>query len=1022
LGATASAEQIWPDSNNLDIQLNDLVQLKLRRNSTPNWDITKIYREQVGTKTISVYGNPNLGEVRGFLIGIENDATGIVSPVDAEVWVNELRLSHIDENGGWAALGRVDMQLADLGTLSLSANTFTQGFGTIEQRANERARNDMLQYDAALNIDLAKLLPKNSGITIPVYASINKTILTPEYDPYDLDVKYKYKLATAGDKKDSIKNVALDETTIKTVNFTNVRFGQNAKKQHLWNLSNFDFSYSFTQFEQSNPLILLNNVRTHRAGLGYTYNTTSKYIEPFKRLIRNKSPWFGLVRDINFNPMPSLISFRADINRQFGRYTPRIVNTLDNTVEKVDTTYDKYFTFDRYYNLRWDLTRSFNFDFSATNFARVDEPYGLLDTKAKKDSVRENFFKGGRNTLYQQRAVFSYNVPLAKLPLTDWINVRYNYTTTYNWIGASLLAYNLGNTIENSQQNALTGEFDFVKLYSKSKWLNKLSQPREDEGDNNLDTAGKAGGDTTIIIKPRAEVIKGLKGHDKRVALRKWRAQKRLKRKQDRQNKEVTGPSGIARAGAQVLTMVKRASINYSEDYNSRIPGYTDSTRALGQNWSTMQPGLDYIFGRQPDTSWLNKKAREGVITRDSTFNLLYQQSFSQRLSITAQLEPIKEFVIDLSLSKTFSKDYSELFKDTTGTGGAFGHLSPYAGGGFSVSFISFQTLFKKYKPTEVSETFNKFQDNRKIVADRLAQSNQYWKDAGSQRTADGYPLGYGRYAQDVLIPAFIAAYTDKNPKSISLVKESNPNIKSNPLSGMKPLPNWQITYTGLSKIPAIANIFSNITLSHGYNSTLSMNSFTSALLFADPFHYGVPQFIDTVSGNYIPFFLVPNITIQEQFTPLFGIDVTTSSQANLRFEFKKSRQLSLSLIDYQLSEVRSTEWTFGGSWRQHGVKLPFKIPFVKESENGNDINFSLDLSMRDDIQSNSRLDQANAYSTGGQKVISIQPAIDYVVSNRIDMKFYFDQQRTIPYISTSAPVTNTRAGLQLRISLAPNP
>jgi cell surface protein SprA len=254
------------------------------------------------------------------------------------------------------------------------------------------------------------------------------------------------------------------------------------------------------------------------------------------------------------------------------------------------------------------------------------------------------------------------------------------------------------------------------------------------------------------------------------------------------------------------------------------------------------------------------------------------------------------------------------------------------------------------------------------------------------------------------------------------LIQQSNSNIKSNPFSGIKPLPNWRVTFTGLTKIPAVASVFSNVTLSHGYNSTLSMNSFTSALLFTDPYHYGVPSFIDPVSGNYVPFFLVPNLTIQEQFAPLFGIDVTTTNQTNFRFEFKKSRQLSLSLIDYQLAEVRSTEWTFGGSLRQHGVHLPFKFPFVKETDQGNDLNFNLDLAMRDDIQSNSRLDQANAYSTGGQKVISIQPSIDYIISNRVDMKFYFDQQRTVPYISTSAPMTNTRAGVQIRISLAPNP
>jgi len=300
-----------------------------------------------------------------------------------------------------------------------------------------------------------------------------------------------------------------------------------------------------------------------------------------------------------------------------------------------------------------------------------------------------------------------------------------------------------------------------------------------------------------------------------------------------------------------------------------------------------------------------------------------------------------------------------------------------------------------------------------------LAKTNPYYTGG---LDADGFPTGYGRYAQDVLIPAFLAAYTNKDPNSIALINESNPNIKSNPFSGIKPLPNWRVTYTGLTKIPALANIFSSISITHAYNSTLSMNSFTSALLYYDPLRVGAPQFIDPVSGYYVPFFLVPNLTIQEQFEPLIGFDVTTTNQTSFRFEYKKSRQLSLSLVDYQLAEVRSTGWTFGGSIRSKNVKLPIKLPFVKETDQGNDLNISLDLSMRDDIQSNSRLDQTIAYGTGGQKVITIQPSIDYVISNRVNLKFYFDQQRILPYISTSAPTVNTRAGLQISISLAPNP
>ena len=1014
--------KIWPDSNNLDFSLSELVNLKLRRN-TSNPNFGAIYREKVGNKTYSILGNPNLGEVRGFLIGIENAKDGNTNAINTEVWVNELRLSQLDEHGGYAALGRVDMQLADLGTMSLSANTYTDGWGGLEQRVNERARNSLLQYDAALNIDAGKLLPKKLGITIPVYASINKTILKPEYDPYDLDIRYKYKLGLSNNK-DSVRRAALDQTTIKTLNFTNVRLAQPSAKPKLWSLSNLDLSYSYTQITQTTPIIDENKITKYRAGLGYTYNSQAHYKEPFKKLIRNKSLWFAAARDFNFNLNPSLLSFRADVNRQFGQYVPRIVNTYDSKIEKVDTTYDKYFTFDRYYNARWDLTRSLNFDFSASNYARIDEPAGRLNTKAKRDTVSHNFWKGGRNTLYQQRATVSYNIPLSKLPFADWITARYNYSTNYNWIGSSLLAVKLGNTLENGQQNALNGEFDFTRLYAKSRFLNAVNTPAAPKAPkrNNTDE-NKLQKTVDSSQRTRADVIKDLKGQAKKTALRTWRRQKRDARKGARQANfnQPMEVGGLAKTGGRLLTMVKRASVNYSENYYSRVPGYTDTSRILGNNFNSMQPGLDYVFGKQPNDAWLDKKAAQGVITKDSTFNLLYRQTFEQRLSITGQLEPIPEFVVDINVDKSFSKDYTQLFKDTTGSGNNFGHLSPYASGGFSVSYISYQTLFTKHDPTQLSGIFTEFEGYRTTISKRLAGNNKYYDGT---TTSDGYAKGYGRNSQDVLIPAFIAAYTGKDPNSVALISQNNTNIEKNPFSGIKPLPNWRVTYTGLTKIPALANIFSNISITHGYNGQLSMNSFNSALNFYDPFHYGTPGFIDQISGNFVPFFLVPNITISEQFSPLIGFDITTVNQTNINFQYKRSRQLSLSLVDYQLSEVNSTEFVFGASIRKKNVNLPFKLPGYKklnaqQNGTGNDLNIRLDFSIRDDAQSNSRIDFPTAYSTGGQKVISIQPTVDYVLNNRINLQLYFDQRRTIPYISTSAPITNTRAGLQIRISLA---
>jgi cell surface protein SprA len=157
---------------------------------------------------------------------------------------------------------------------------------------------------------------------------------------------------------------------------------------------------------------------------------------------------------------------------------------------------------------------------------------------------------------------------------------------------------------------------------------------------------------------------------------------------------------------------------------------------------------------------------------------------------------------------------------------------------------------------------------------------------------------------------------------------------------------------------------------------------------------------------------------MQENFEPLIGLDFTTNKQMNMHFEYRKGRQLSLSLVDYQLSENNSTEWVFGTSYRKRGLRLPFNIPGLNNNKLANDITFRLDVSLRDVFNSNSRLDQTNAYGTGGQRELTLQPSVDYVLNSKINLKFYFDQRKATPYISSSPPMTNTRAGVNIRIAL----
>lgn len=988
-GAQADTE-IWPAANELNLQLDKLVQLKTRRNNLPGSDPRRFgyYSETIDGQTLSIFGNPNLGEVRAFFLGVQNVK---LETTCFEAWFNELRLSELNEEGGWAALARIDLTLADLGTLYISGNTRSIGFGTIEQRVNERARESLTQFDAAANLELGKLLPRKAGLSIPFYAGITQATSTPQYDPYDLDIKLKDKLNSApGSAKDSIKNDAVDVTTIKTFNFTNVRKNNTSgKKQKPWSVENLDVTYSYTKQEHHNPLIESDERTTHKAGLGYNYVATPKYWEPFKRMIRSNSPWYGLFKDFNINPLPSLLGFRADLHRQFGIFRPRNVGVPKSFTQE---TYDKFFTFDRLYNLRWDLTRSINLDFTAQNRAWVDEDSGRLD-KRERERMWARFWRGGRNVSYTQRATASYVLPTAKIPFLDWTSVRFNYTATFNWIGASLIAKNLGNTLQNGQDRNVTGELDFTRLYSKSRWLRALDQDAPATTYAQPDTAS-AKSDTT----------KGRRRRDPNAPVQL---------------------NGFTKFVGRFITSVKRVSINYTENSTTTIYGYTDSTHLIGTNLRTGAPGLGFVFGKQPDTNDINRYAQKGWLTLDPNFNYQNRQDYSQKLSITAQLQPLRDLNIDINFDKTFGKSYSELYKDTLGYTGKFSRLNPYSTGSFSISYIAFQTLFEPFKENEVTASFRKFQDYRIILSERLAKQNPYWQQlpAGQQVQGDGFYTGYTRYSQDVLLPAFIAAYTGKDPLKVSLLKNSNPNVKSNPFRGLLPKPNWRVTYNGLTRIPGLEKIFTNFSISHAYNGSLSMNSFNSALLFQDPFRAGYPYFIDTISGNYIPYFLVPNITISEQFAPLIDLDMQFTNQVSARFEFRKARTLSLSLVDFQLSENRNTEFTIGAGWRKRGFPLPFRIKLPGRTEAAkkldNDINFRLDFSLRDVATSNSRLDQTVALPTSGQREIIISPSIDYVLNNRVNIKLYFDQRRVIPKISTAPPITTTRAGLQIRIALA---
>lgn len=346
--------------------------------------------------------------------------------------------------------------------------------------------------------------------------------------------------------------------------------------------------------------------------------------------------------------------------------------------------------------------------------------------------------------------------------------------------------------------------------------------------------------------------------------------------------------------------------------------------------------------------------------------------------------------------------------------------------------------MFDEVDTQKVSTTFKAFEAMRPIISARYGQLysqynpfdgqlGNYYDPINNVENAN-YLNGYGPYSQNVLIPAFLAAYSGRDASKISL----------NPFN-MLPLPNWRITYNGLSKLPFLREYVSNINLTHGYTSTLSINNYRNNLAFDDRYYNDALQLVndqaimdyivqerlrmaqqgdlDTLTNNFIPYFQIPNIIISEQLSPLIGIDVALKNGVTARFDYKKSRTMTMSFQDYQLSETRGTEFTIGTGYRVKGLKLPFKL-FGKKVELKNELSLTLDFSIRDNLTTLYRLDQGTAEPTQGSRVTRIAANMDYSVSQKIRMGLFYERNHTVPYTSISYENINSRGGLRLSLTL----
>jgi cell surface protein SprA len=454
---------------------------------------------------------------------------------------------------------------------------------------------------------------------------------------------------------------------------------------------------------------------------------------------------------------------------------------------------------------------------------------------------------------------------------------------------------------------------------------------------------------------------------------------------------------------------VKNISFSYSQNRGTLLPGFLLQPKLLGQDWSSMAPSLPFVFGSQKDIR--NLAGSSGWITQDTSLNSQYKQNSSTNLTFRSTIEPIKQFRIELNASKNTSSNNQEYFRwDNINNG--FNSFSATETGSYSISFISFPTAFVGNNDDYSSSTFAKFRGYRADIANRLASENPNFNGVISSET--GFPIeysivngdtvitgGYGPTSQEVMIPAFLAAYGGQSSIDVSL--NQMPKI---------PLPNWRITYDGLIKIKAIKRYFKTFSLAHSYRSTYSVSSYNTNLNYIDG---------DEMNLNNLSYHVqkeIAQVSINEQFSPLFKLDMLWKNSLITKIEIKNSRMLSLSLINNQLTETNTKDYVIGTGFRIKDLEFRF-MSGGRGKKMSSDLDLKLDLNIRNNKTIIRKVIEDVEQITMGQQIISIKFSADYVLNQRLNIKAFYDKVITNPFISTTFPGSITNAGFSLRFTLA---
>jgi len=1056
-----TATSVWPENNFFDIPFDLLTKIKTARNAA-GYPVSynKEYSEYDPDKNqnkVKILGNPSLADVKTIMIGVRNNGNTVKS---VEVWVNELRLSGFKENGGWAALGSAVLDVSDLGTITASGRHESEGWGGLEQSVSERRMSDYSQYNMAFNFNLGRLFPEKAKVSLPVYYSFSRELTTPKYDPLNEDLLLDDVLKAARTKaeKDSILNYSQTVKNYKSLSISNARVDIRSKTPLPTDPANFTFNYSSNEAFERDATTEYEVTKNYSGGINYAYSSPLKPWSPFAGNKWMKSPWLKVLKDLDLGFLPNSISANTNLIRYYYELQSRDLtsSTASASNEAFPLSVSKNFLWNTDLNINWNITKNLKLNFTMNNRAEVEETLSapvnkqLYATEYEnwKDTVSRSLREFGTPLDYNQTVNLTWQLPLSRIPVFDFMTMSTQYNAVYEWERSSTAdtETDLGNQISNQRVLSLTSSANLLTLYNKSDFLKDIVRKMNEKNrSTNTKTATQKGSKTekAEVKELRRFELKSVLFRDSVLNIRHNLKNKRVfvvgtdstgkripvnYKVKDENNISVYGKENAtlklsviqkpsietegwyksAEFAARTLMSVRSLSLTYKQTDGMTIPGFRPESGLISKTDYGTAPGWDFALGMQPSDYLQQAMDKNWLIVADSITSPAIQTKVTD-LRLKATLEPLPGFRIDLNGVRSWNYNTQIQYM--------FTGMPQTMTGGFTMTTVALASAFESCKASDgyYSKAFQTFLDNRAVVAKRLEQKmiGKNYPNAGflygslfANREYDTKNGSFDLNSADVLIPSFLAAYTGKDAGTSAL--SIFPALRAM-------LPNWSVSYDGLSNLSFIKKYFKSVTLSHSYICTYNVSSFSTYSTFVETGD-GLGFIRDVLTEKPVPssMYDVSSVTLTESFNPLIRVQGVLNNGWTLRTELRKSRTMNLSISGGQVVEADQEQYVFGTSYK---VSNFHPWGFMAKSKVKNDLSLNGNLTYKNQHALLRKIEENYTQASSGNKTFVMELLGDYTISRNLNMTVFYDLESTIPLVS-SYPVTSSDFGFSLRFSL----